>query len=463
MPKFNKRKWSGDYNNYKGAPPDINKRRRTADNMLSTVSSLNIPYISQGARAVQVAKGAYDIGRKLFGSRGGKKKASATKRKYRQMTTGRSSTINTNNISKFRRVKKKGLYGLYKYHTQGYVDTVEVNGTINDPNCVYIGHSAQCNEQTTLTICRALLRKLFLKCVKYDGISSGEEIPGKWYDNSSDSYRFILLEKNVDTNAFSPAIIYDVPNDATITSISSASGLQEYIRKYANGFTIYTSGYKLKPFKMQLYRQEFNVTVDYQFIGEVNMEELIVHIKTSSTIKIQNRTESATGSADEDDVNNSPLIGKRYITNGLPKTRDQVAVFSQTSTKGVKLIRGDQIPATSSLKEPPSGGYFVNCIGTKGIKIMPGDIKYSTVYFSKHMNLLHFLKLLRYDETDNGLFSHNIGQCDLYALEDAINVNGEEKINCAYEVNRVTAVYFTEKRKRHSIGQFNQFVQSNVT
>lgn len=385
-----------------------------------------------------------------------------TSGKYKNMSSRKSNTVTATSYKRFKKASRKGINVMKQYHTKGYVDTVEINGTINDPDCVYIGHVAQANVQTMDTMVRALIRKLFMKCVKYEGISSNEEIPGNWWDDTGDVYRILLLQKDQDTNVISIAHSEEPPGNSTIKSVANAFAPE--FRKYANGFTVFTNSYKTVPFKLQLYKRDTTAVFHaWSFVGELNLQDLVVHVNCKSTIKIQNRTESATGSADAEDVNNNPLIGRRYITRGLPKTRDEVGVFGQVSTNGVKLLRAGQLPGTSKLQEPPAPGYFVNVSATTGIKIMPGGIKYGTVTFMKNASFLSFLKMMRYDQTDNSLITYNIGPVDIYALEDAINVNGEEKIQVAYEVNRVTGLFFTEKRKAYSIGDFQAISQNNVT
>lgn len=364
-------------------------------------------------------------------------------------------------LNKYPKTSKKKVNVMKKYHMNGYVDTREINGEVTDQNCVYLAYTAHNSYDTLSTALRALFRKLFSKCVKYEGIDAGAEIPGEWTDDTGITYKVLLVMKNVETSAITIATAVETANDSTITSV--AAQFETDFRNYANGYSTFSSSYKVRPFKLQLYKRDrYSSTATdriWSFVGEIILEDLTVHVACQATIKMQNRTESASGSGDAENVSNNPLIGRRYITNGLPKTRDETGKLSKIQYTGVQLLRAYDMSET--LKEPPAPGYFINIKSTTGIKLMPGEIRYGSVKFTKNMNFMNFLKLMRYDEDDANHSSFNIGPTDLYALEDAINYNALEYITVAYEVNRTTGVYFTEKKRKYSQGKFNASTLSN--
>lgn len=356
----------------------------------------------------------------------------------------------------------KGYANLLKeYQLKGYVDTVEVTGQVNDPDCVYIGHVAQCNLQTMYNLLRALVRKLLMKCVKYDAINANAEIPGYLFDDTGTVYKIVLLQRNRDTDAVTVLNTWFSAGNDTIQTIAQAF-INDFIN-YANGFAEYSASYKQELFKFQVYQKDGNVTSFWNFQGELIFDELVYHYHMQSTMKMQNRSLASGGGTTTEDVSNNPLIGRIYQMNGLPLTRDLAGRFGGIKNNGVCLYRGAEMPADSQLKEPPSPGYFVNIKYSAPVKLLPGQIKYNTITVFGKKKLLSFLKMLRWDEDADSRVYYNSGPFSMVALEDAINVNSTEKIQLAYECNRVTAGYFTEKRSHYSQGKFDQYAYSNTT
>lgn len=390
---------------------------------------------------------------------GGLSRGGASKRPRRRAPG--SNFFEAKEFVSFEKGTKANVHIDKKYHMYGYVDTKEVTGQINDPDCVYLGHSAQVNESTMYCLVRALIRKLLRKTVAFDGVSASFEVPGYLFDDTGTVYKIVLLQKNLDTDAITVKTTWFSTGNDTITSIAQAF-VNDFIN-YSNGFALYSASYKQELFKFQVYIKDGNITDFWNFQGELNLEDLKIHVKAKSQLKLQNRTKGADSSADGQDVTNNPLIGRTYYMNNLPKVRDDVGRFSSMNKYGVELIRAAELPAASMLSEPPKPGYFVNCKKSAVVKVMPGQIKYSTLVFEKEMKFLKFLKTMRWDEDADSISHYNIGPYELIALEDAINVNSTEKIVIAYEINRTTAVYFTEKHLAYSQGVYSTNSVSNTT
>lgn len=364
-------------------------------------------------------------------------------------------------IVPFKTPSKSKVNELLPYHKYGYVDSTEVVGQVNDPECVYLGYAAQCNLSTMFCMLRALIRKLLMKTVNFDAINANLEIPGYLFDDTGTVYKIVLLQKNKDTDAITVKNTWFSASNKTITDIV-LNFINDFL-DYANGFALYSANYKQELVKFQVYQKDGNTTDFWNFQGEMLLEEMVVHVHCSSTLKLQNRTKSASSSSDAEDVSNNPLIGRRYVMNNLPLVRDDVGRFGAINNQGVRLLRHAEFPANTDLGEPPHPGYFVNCKATCGIKVLPGQIKYGKQTYTRKMKFLRFLKMMRWDEDSNSLSYYNIGPYELIALEEAINVNPTEKIQIAYEINRTTAVYFTEKRKHYSQGTFTTATVSNTT
>lgn len=267
------------------------------------------------------------------------------------------------------------------------------------------------------------------------------------------------MSKNDDTNAISQVRIHQIT--ATDTILTICNTFLDDFRKYAGGFGFRNPAYQENLFKFTIITQSSSLGVS-QFVGELNFEELKVHVKSRAMIKMQNRSRSTEGSSSMDSVSNNPIIGRVYETRGLPMTRDDFGRFSLVTTAGVNNVRAaDYANAEfNHLKEPVAPGYFVNLVKSNKIKIMPGEIKYAKIEFKSDEYLLTFMKKLRWDEADDTRFHYNRGTHLLFGLEDVINVNAEENIIISYEVNRETGAYVTEHHKAYSTGVYNAITQN---
>lgn len=178
-------------------------------------------------------------------SRGGTGKSSRSNRK-----TG-GNFFEAKEFVRFEKGTKANVKKNMAYHLNGYVDTKELTGQVSDPNCVYIGHCAQANEQTMFCLMRALIRKLLRKTVKFDGVNAEFEIPGYLFDDTGTVYKIVLLQKNLDTDAITVLNTWNSSGNNTISQIA-----QHFISNfidYSNGYATYSSNYKLELFKFQVY------------------------------------------------------------------------------------------------------------------------------------------------------------------------------------------------------------------
>jgi len=348
------------------------------------------------------------------------------------------------------------------YLKHGMSATQEVHGVVEDPDCVFLGHSAQVAPATIYNIVSSLFRKLFNDCVKFECLSLTQEIPGLTFDNTSVRYKLVLLSKNANNNNITTTHTWISSDNSTLTSVTN--DFNGFFKSYSSGTGTYQNNNdanRLEPYKIQLYQLDVGVSEDFwNFQGEINLNQVMVHVKCVSSMKVQNRSLGANGGTQADDVTNNPLIGKRYICNGVPKTRD--LHFQQIVTnKGVKLLRAAQCD-DSMYKEPPRFNHFVNIKKGAGVQLQPGEIKYSKLYFKKSMGLLTLLRYLHANEDSVGDITNNVGPFELFALEDMINVNADQVISVCYEVNRVTSSYCTYKKKNISNTSFEQAEYDNV-
>lgn len=350
------------------------------------------------------------------------------------------------------------------YARNGYVDTQECNGVVADPNCVYVGHTAQATSMTITNLARSLIRTLFYKTIKHDAVNYSEEIPGLAFDDTSNVFKINLLYIVVSTGVVSVEASHTTSNNDTIDVISNS--FKPVLYTYSAGNTSANDTNIKQPYKMEMYIRDGNVTTFWNYQGCINLNECMVHVKAVSEMKIQNRSLSATGGVDGNDINNSPIHGYRYVTNGLPRSRDKLLNILGTVNgfKGVITKRAAELDSAGvNYTEPPLPKTFINNSKSAKVKLDPGDIKKSILYYQKKMSFNSYLRNLQYlADTASDQIAKNTGTCEVFALEDQINVNSTQNISIAYEVNRKVGTYLTFRTHRFSTMGFVATTQDNV-
>lgn len=395
-------------------------------------------------RSRGTSTGAWSVGN------GGKRTRSFTRGRY---------------VGRFKRTRKvkKNMYLM-----RGFVHTHEVHGTVSDPDCVYIGHSTLGARQLMELVQHVLLKKLFQKTGFYCR-NIREPIPG-YEANTSNCWRIILYRNNKSTGV-TDSTTYTTPNGLDVSiyqivgDVSTGlaplwSGLGDFLTAYATGQFGTGTGENLnvlQPTKLRLFRAEDNVASFWQFQNEINLENEVIYLKTISELKVQNRTLSATGDDDAEDVTNNPIEGKLYHFNqGCPRSKIPGVnlVESMLEPNGVLTARAAQLTTVPGFKEPPPAQSFWNCSGSRKVMINPGDIKKDVIKFFKRLPFLTFIRHAGVGFGPSPTRQISLfGKSAVLALEDMINVNPTHNISIAYEINREFGMYMMAKNKNISIGE----------
>jgi len=357
---------------------------------------------------------------------------------------------------------------------KGFEHTAEINGQVSDPNCVYVGHSTLSGFQTMEVICQALLRKLFEKAgVIITGIK--QPIPG--YDSpSSQGWKIVIrrTDKQAGSNQdFEYAIagqksIYDLIGSVAEGVTPVFPNMLAVINDFATGANSGSSLNTLVPTLLMLYREESNTTAFWQMQCALNLENEKVHLSSTSTIKIQNRSLDATGSTSTETVSSNPLSGKLYhFSSGIPRAKIPGVTILENmyDAYGVLTARATSLSLVADgFKEPPNPKFFWNCASSSGIKLDPGSMKQDSIHFQRSGYLLKVLKSLFIGVGAGGVNARAVnlsGKSALVALEDMINVSATADITIAYEVNRKFGAYLTTNAQKSAVGTVYQSVLNN--
>lgn len=452
-----KRKSSSSESGYSSGPS--RKRVRASPQRRSMVSrglSAVAPYVAAAAgpygrlayTGYKLARGAY----KLY--KGSQKSGKGLR--YQTQGTYHGKFNKRGSLK-----KKESIYA-----NKGVVRTSEVIGTVADPDCVYITHTAVDGYKLVDVAVQALVRKLFEK--QGYRITNVNEVLGHISISDAKDWQIELTQINGSTGVESVLFAYVTVAGSTIASI--AAQFVTSFMNFSSGATtvpgLGAAANELRLYRFILYGQDFNVTRTPVYETELRLGDEIMCVYGCSEIKIQNRTLSATGSTSTEDVSNNPLIGRMYLFNQIPKMRDKSAfpLNSIPIANGVKLVRAASLTGNTTFKEPPLPQLFTNVVKSSKIRLEPGGIKSSKCSYQRNMSFLTFLEKvkLQYGNTAEFLSYQSIFPCEMFALEDLINVNVSQNISLAYESNQVLGVYFRSRKSMYGVSTFDSITYNNV-
>lgn len=378
--------------------------------------------------------------------------------------------------------KRKRKVRKNMYLAKGVEHTIEINGRVEDPDCVYIGHTTHSPVLLIEIICQTLLRKLFTKAghvltsiyQTIEGVATG-------FGNTDNTWliRVVRIDKatGVEDN-FDHVTVVGASTSLHLLcgDVSAGVGPQfadmiNVFKEYANGANGTSASNTKVPFKVQLFKKEiYQIIPDiigvWQFVTEIVLSEETIHVCSVSELKIQNRTVSADGNTSTDNVSNNPIEGRKYaFRNGAPYSRVEDAQLLEifAATTGAITVRAAQLVGSAlGLAEPPDPNIFSNCSGSVKVRLDPGHIKFDKIRHKVSKNILAFLISFGYGVGATSKYNRIMGKSSILAFEDVINVNTNFSIAVAYEINRKYGCYLTTHRAKPLLGSRFQMTQNGI-
>jgi len=340
----------------------------------------------------------------------------------------------------------------------GATDTLEVSGSITDPDCVYVGHSSFSAVRLFETCMVAMYRKLYIAAIGYDVSSIDQVIPYK--NGNSDGHSITVFYR--DSAGVMGSVFQAVPVGTSLKGLTNtAFSFSDTIWKAAINDRVIVR-VTISDNDTNLVRATIDVTrlkFTYQFKSE---------------LKMQNVTIPTTEDNEADDVNNVPLVGRSYeFNNWAPRTNasnanavgsssGNVDFFSLVSEfDGVTLVRAAQMP--QALKEPPAAAAFSNCAKSMKVRLQPGDIKSDwligggSVSFQNLVNGLDFSASVPQNNR-----RVRIGKHAMIAVEKLIGLAGTLPIKIIYEVNHFVGVVASYGMSHGTVGTFLSVSKNNT-
>lgn len=365
-----------------------------------------------------------------------------------------------------RRVRRKVRSKTAPFYSRGFCRTQEITGTINDVNCVYLTVTANPQQICIELLAQAMVRKVFKKAgINITDVRQtfSELLLGAAAGNLFRlAYHVVDAQSDIVTQSS-----YDILTTDSILSICGnvATGTPanfvafiDQMQQYAStptGMDDYIPGW------LMLYHYDTNVPSRAWLRSNLNLQNEIVHVLCKVDVKIQNRTASATGSTDAENVSANPLVGRSFLFNGPNPTTASTSVSTPNRAVAASLgamntVSGVFEHNSSSLgtdySEPVKQNMFSNCVGSTGITLDPGVVKQDTFFGSHSMKFSKFLMNMRYAWAVNDTHQSTLkGRSKMYVLEDMINVNAAQEIQIAYEVNRHLGIYLSTGKTEPSV------------
>jgi len=390
------------------------------------------------------------------------------------MVSTRSQRYVTNGKYKGKFKRERKAYG-NQFAEKGFLNTIEVSGTVTDPDCVYLLHVAADPYLIIGHAVEALVRKLFAKGGAVVNSVTEEVGISSPIDSAAWVIKLVSCQRGNPTPIVWETKTFTTTNNQSIRDI--ATPMLTHFMQYSTGYTTVpgtgNNANTFEPMFLQLYSVDYAVSGNTdRIIANIDLRNESIVYYSKSTMKIQNRSKAADGGVDATNVNNNPLVGRSYTFSGTPNPRQMGAypLGRIPITRGVGLVRASDLVVTTggpAYKEPPKSSAFTNCKSTSKVRLDPGDVKTSTVSVTGEKNFMKWLKAIRLSYGPQGIgadgnyySTYSIFKSQMFAFEDLINVNLTELISCAYEVNRESGIFFKTTGKNAAVTGFDQLTYS---
>lgn len=380
---------------------------------------------------------------------------------------------------KFKKLTRRSGRALDRFYRLGVSLTEEVTGSGDDANCVYTMAECMSAYRVIQLSIAAVIKKLFMK--------AGFSVTG-WDDNpwvqlsgsasmaaADGDYHLILVEHDMTAGTFSNVV--DASSASYPTFRQCVEVFVSHIEHWCAGFGVNDADNDHLPYAFVLIKNARNVAdsaATFIKLAEVVLDQCVLDLKGSLSFKIQNRTVSATGGTESDDVSAAPIQGRMYEFKGTPRVKSVASQgvgstfgtykFSQfyTANNGVEVFNPSNLDP--AFKEPPPPANFWNCRKSSEVRLEPGQIKsYGLTDYKNRIPIIRLWRSIHYQTTDSGtadFYTYNVYKLLMFGFEDVINVNGSALVTIVFEAERKLSILCSEKRNTFTKVDF---IQTSVT
>lgn len=360
------------------------------------------------------------------------------------------TTTHTSSAGSFAKGKRLPLTLNSAYSKSGFVQDWTVGGRVQDPDCVYIGHTDVPCDTTLFTVCAAMTRSI-CRLVDLDVEDENSVIP------FVTDWRYITIIWIDSSNT---------PNSHQIDIQADPSTTVDYVASQL--FSFFRSGISSNS-KRTYQRLILTDTAGTGSAARVslNLFNSTVDFCNTSYLKVQNSTQSAAsggGNTDTDDVNAVPLEGFSYFGKGnytglkpytiSSKNADNPGLIpyeiTSDSDRGLMVFRrANAAPSlyqetTQPYKNPPPARQMKNVSRSGFASLEPGNIKTDKIETQVKMKLNQFLQSIyvpgwvnTVNPNDFGQYNRSrLGHFKLFALEKKLYSNNQDQVQVRYEIQQ---------------------------
>lgn len=410
------------------------------------MKTVNKSYKISPSKIVNTARTAYRVGKKIQGAY---RQWSQMTEKRRKAKNAKFNTLSTGyDAGRFKKTKAIVKSEKTKALSSGYHMTRETYGGVTDAHTVYLIHSTYDMPLVVDTLVHAWVRKALRKA----GISVNDkvdEIPFyQW--NNSDGFVIEFVGANVINNGAQTLI-----ERVTVTDNLGLDGIVALCTVFKTAVIDYLrSSSDIVPIKILVYAiDKDGATLLQRLASNLELTAEICTMFMSSDMKVQNRTAGdAAGATDKsiERVDNQPLDGRIFaFRNADPRLRSLTAAkntITNAPRQAVRLVKATNLPV--GFESIPQASIWGNCNGTVGVKLDPGFIKNTTIYYSMTGKYLSFMNKLRVngENTGGGQLMGVAGRCQVIALEERIRTDSTNVVTVQYE-NRYEIGFYMKTTK----------------
>jgi len=419
----------------------FNRYRRSAGrSSSSSVYKTPLPPKKQNRRAQRLLRAA----KKMPGASYARLARAARQRNFRLSTTGVY-------VGKLRRKPwNRNLQKKMKFNKFGTEFVREDRGKVNDPNCVYVGHSIA-SQQVVQSVARAIVRAIWKKA-GVDVTDFDLNIPMSATNSYTLSWKYI---KDVTSTG-----VWTTNNIGIVLGTSYEKLSEDLVTAMVLAFT---DANPTNEGPWQTLRVcDFTLisglgTPAEQAMARITANGLNIEFDFFSSLAVQNITLAAAGGDINDElstnVENNPLKGKIYqstkMSNGF-----LVRYKPNASTPSFKNMIADRasgliVEAASAMgsdlyDKPPPPALF-STTKSSPVLIQPGQIKRDVIKFKNTMHIDKFLNTFAVSMWRNTNLSGSpegeswvpFGLAHVVALEKVLDSGAtEQNVNVGYEVTQ---------------------------
>lgn len=378
-----------------------------------------------------------------------KRKTTRKRKRTSKKNSGRRSrAVVTSRYVKRRRpvpkIRKRDPVGFH-----GARVTEEQGGIRSDPQLLYIGHTTIKPDLFLKVFWMACIRKLY----KEHGVDISD--PNQEFAELEISNWVIYVDYY--SNPYSTTLL---EQPFTVTGISTLSSVANAMVTWVNNpSTPVSPDTVLTKIVLQLPGSQTEA------LASIDMKSMMMTLKSTSTLAVQNRTQASTGIGDEtnaNDIAQNPLYGYVYRGKGngfLPKWRKpgEAGYTSFLGDKDFGLISVNNADSLTEKKKPLPPAFFTRCTRGRRTMLSPATIKKDYISDSWKFPASSFLRKFNISSQptlvapiiDRPSYINTRGTAKMFCYEKLLDTRLDEPdVTIGFEINSFVGMscYYKDRK-----------------